>query len=108
MKWARNAMPVGRYEGADHHGERSHAGTGGGRYNNQKPQEVTLRKQCLLVCLTLAAALGTAAATAPGRAEQIEVGNYAVSANGMPYAIAMAKGYFKDAGANVTGIITSA
>jgi NitT/TauT family transport system substrate-binding protein len=62
----------------------------------------------LLVRLALAAALGTAVATAPARAEQIEVGNYAVSANGMPYAIAMAKGYFKDAGANVTGIITSA
>jgi NitT/TauT family transport system substrate-binding protein len=62
----------------------------------------------LLVRLALAAALGTAVATVPARAEQIEVGNYAVSANGMPYAIAMAKGYFKDAGANVTGIITSA
>jgi NitT/TauT family transport system substrate-binding protein len=67
-----------------------------------------LQKQCLLVRLALAAALGTAVATVPARAEQIEVGNYAVSANGMPYAIAMAKGYFKDAGANVTGIITSA
>jgi NitT/TauT family transport system substrate-binding protein len=62
----------------------------------------------MLVRLALAAALGTAVATAPARAEQIEVGNYAVSANGMPYAIAMAKGYFKDEGANVTGIITSA
>jgi NitT/TauT family transport system substrate-binding protein len=56
----------------------------------------------------LAAAISTAVAVAPAGAEQIEVGNYAVSANGMPYAIAMAKGYFKDEGANVTGIITSA
>jgi NitT/TauT family transport system substrate-binding protein len=61
-----------------------------------------------LVRLVLAAAAGTAVAISSAGAEQIEVGNYAVSANGMPYAIAMAKGYFKDEGANVTGIITSA
>ena len=42
------------------------------------------------------------------RAEEIVVSNYGVSANGMPYAVAMAKGYFKDEGANVTGILTSA
>lgn len=42
------------------------------------------------------------------RAEDIVVSNYGVSANGMPYAIAMAKGYFKEEGANVTGILTSA
>jgi NitT/TauT family transport system substrate-binding protein len=54
----------------------------------------------------LAATLAVAAAST--RAEQIEVGNYAVSANGMPYAVAMAKGYFKDEGADVTGIIASA
>jgi NitT/TauT family transport system substrate-binding protein len=65
-------------------------------------------KHHTLIRLALAAALGIAATTAPTRAEQIEVGNYGVSANGMPYAIAMAKAYFKDEGANVTGIITSA
>ena len=37
-------------------------------------------------------------------AEDIVVSNYGVSANGMPYAVAMAKGYFKQEGANVTGI----
>lgn len=42
------------------------------------------------------------------RAEDIVVSNYGVSANGMPYAVAMAKGYFKEEGANVTGILTSA
>src|ERR1700733_9669346 len=41
-------------------------------------------------------------------AQQIVVSNYGVSANGMPYAVAMEKGFFKDEGANVTGIITSA
>lgn len=42
------------------------------------------------------------------RAEEIVVSNYGVAANGMPYAVAMEKGFFKSEGANVTGIITSA
>ncbi|HVE49624.1 MAG TPA: ABC transporter substrate-binding protein [Casimicrobiaceae bacterium] len=41
-------------------------------------------------------------------AQEIVVSNYGVSANGMPFAVAMEKGYFKDEGINVTGIITSA
>ena len=41
-------------------------------------------------------------------AEEIVVSNYGVSANGMPYAVAMDKGYFKEEGANVTGILSSA
>ena len=57
---------------------------------------------CWVVGTTLAVA------TATTNAEEIAVGNYGVSANGMPYAIAMEKGYFKDEGLNVTGIITSA
>lgn len=40
-------------------------------------------------------------------AEQIEVGNYGIAANGMPYAIAMAKGYFQREGADITGILSS-
>jgi NitT/TauT family transport system substrate-binding protein len=40
-------------------------------------------------------------------AEQIEVGNYGIAANGMPYAIATAKGYFKKEGADITGILSS-
>ena len=39
------------------------------------------------------------------QAEEIVVSNYGVSANGMPYAVAMEKGYFKEEGANVTGTI---
>lgn len=42
------------------------------------------------------------------RAEQIAVGNYGVAANGMPFAVALEKGYFKDEGIDVTGIISSA
>lgn len=40
-------------------------------------------------------------------AEKIAVGNYAISANGMPYAVALAKGYFKEEGADIDGIISS-
>ena len=43
----------------------------------------------------------------PARAEQIVVSNYAVTTNGMPFAVAMDKGYFKEFGANVDGILTS-
>lgn len=46
--------------------------------------------------------------TAVARAEEIVVSNYGVSANGMPFAVAMAKGYFKAEGIDVSGIIASA
>jgi NitT/TauT family transport system substrate-binding protein len=39
--------------------------------------------------------------------QQIVVTNYAVSANGMPYAVAMKKGFFQQEGADVTGILSS-
>jgi NitT/TauT family transport system substrate-binding protein len=41
-------------------------------------------------------------------AEQIVVSNFGVAANGMPYAIAMEKGFFKAEGAEVSGILSSA
>jgi NitT/TauT family transport system substrate-binding protein len=41
-------------------------------------------------------------------AEQIVVSNFGVAANGMPYAIAMTKGFFKEEGADVSGILSSA
>jgi len=52
--------------------------------------------------------LAAVALAATAAAEEIVVSNYGVSANGMPFAIAMEKGYFKDEGINVTGIISSA
>ena len=55
-----------------------------------------------LVTGTLLATLATLAS-----AEEIAVGNYGTSANGMPFAVALAKGYFQEEGANVTGIIAS-
>ena len=55
-----------------------------------------------LFIATLLAAFASVAS-----AENIAVGNYGSSANGMPFAIALAKGYFQQEGANVTGIIAS-
>src|SRR5271154_2917967 len=56
-----------------------------------------------LAALTLAALLSSGAASA----EEIVVSNYGVAANGMPYAIAMEKGFFKAEGADVSGILSS-
>jgi len=52
--------------------------------------------------LALAAFLSASAA-----AEQIVVSNYAVTTNGMPFAVAMEKGYFKEFKVDVDGILTS-
>lgn len=41
------------------------------------------------------------------QAEQIVVSNYAVTTNGMPFAVAMEKGYFKEFKVDVDGILTS-
>ena len=38
-------------------------------------------------------------------AEQIVVSDFGVAANGMPYAIAMEKGFFKAEGADVGGVL---
>src|SRR5215469_3955177 len=46
--------------------------------------------------------------TGPAYAQQIVVSNYGVSANGMPFAVALEKGFFQQEGAKVTGILTSA
>lgn len=54
-----------------------------------------------------AAAALLALMAAPAPAEQIVVSNFGVSANGMPYGVARAKGFFKAEGADVTGILTS-
>jgi len=52
----------------------------------------------------LALSLGLAGAA---RAEEIVVTHYASLLYGTPYAIALDKGYFKQAGVDVTGILTS-
>ena len=57
--------------------------------------------------LALGVVPGLAAGLATACAEEIVVSNYGVAANGMPYAVALAKGFFKQNGADVTGILTS-
>jgi len=54
-----------------------------------------------------AATVALLVASSGAIAENIAVGNYGSSANGMPFAVALAKGYFKEEGANVTGIVSS-
>jgi NitT/TauT family transport system substrate-binding protein len=51
--------------------------------------------------------LGLFALMQPAAAENIAVGNYGSSANGMPFAVALYKGFFKEEGADVTGIVAS-
>jgi len=52
------------------------------------------------------ASIGLAAATA-ARAEDLVVTHYASLLYGTPYAVGLDKGYFKEAGVDVTGILTS-
>jgi len=59
-----------------------------------------------IACWLVAASITVGAATAG--AEEIAVGNYGVSANGMPFGVALVKGYFKEEGLNITGLISSA
>ena len=63
---------------------------------------ITMRQSLIVTAVVAGMAL-------PGiaRAEQIVVSNYGIAANGMPYAVAMEKGFFKQEGADVTGILSS-
>src|SRR5438067_1935943 len=61
-----------------------------------------MTKGCRFAAIALAFALPLAA-----QAEEIVVSNYGVTTNGMPYAVAMAKGFFKQQGADVTGVLSS-
>lgn len=55
-----------------------------------------------------AAALVLAAVAGPrSQAEEIVSSNYGITVNGMPFAVAQALGYFKQEGADVSGILTS-
>jgi NitT/TauT family transport system substrate-binding protein len=59
-----------------------------------------------LISVFIGTLLAAFASVAAG--EEIAVGNYGVSANGMPFGVALVKGYFKDEGLNITGVISSA
>ena len=61
------------------------------------------------ILLTLTAALALLPATlARAQADKLIVTHYAGALNGLPYTIALEKGYFRDAGVNITGIIAGA
>src|SRR5689334_13440611 len=62
--------------------------------------QLKLHRPAVLALLALLLSGSTAA-------ENIAVGNYGSSANGMPFAVALEKGYFQQEGADVTGIISS-
>ncbi|HEX9790565.1 MAG TPA: ABC transporter substrate-binding protein [Kiloniellales bacterium] len=49
----------------------------------------------------------TAMAATPVVAEEIEISNYGVGTNGMPYAVALGAGYFAEYGLDITGIRSS-
>ena len=62
-----------------------------------------IKRRAAFAALVLATMLPLRAASA----EEIVVSNYGIAANGMPYAVAMAKGFFKAEGADVSGILSS-
>src|SRR5438270_13906981 len=64
-----------------------------------------LRK--LLPRLVLMSALGLLGRIVSAGAVDIEISQYGVAPGGMPYAIALAKGWFQEEGADVTGIRSS-
>ena len=68
-----------------------------------------MRRQLMMrVLLVAVIALGLLfGAGAKVEAEEIVVSNYGITVNGMPYAVAQALGYFKEEGADVTGILSS-
>ncbi|MBI5910761.1 MAG: ABC transporter substrate-binding protein [Betaproteobacteria bacterium] len=50
---------------------------------------------------------GTIGLAAPAAAEEISVSHWGVTMYGAPYAVAMEKGFFRQAGVDITGILTS-
>lgn len=66
---------------------------------------VTIGRRGLLAGTAAATVLVPATARAEG--EQISVTHWGVLMYGAPYAVAMEKGFFREAGVNITGILTS-
>lgn len=65
-----------------------------------------MKKTNWLRTLVAATAFTLAVASPVASAEDIDIANYGVAMNGMPFAIAISKGYFKEEGAaNITGIM---
>src|SRR5215204_4186984 len=58
--------------------------------------------------ITLAAAAVAALCIAPAQAVELNVTHFGTGMYGVPYAVAKEKGFFKEAGLDVTGFLTSA
>src|SRR6185436_7062925 len=84
------------------HNRRQETGVTGGPSFRFQEEHIMRRLFPWLTGALLAAGLASASA------EELAVGNYGVSANGMPFGVALHKGYFKEEGLNITGLISSA
>src|SRR5258707_13173527 len=72
------------------------------------PREQTMRMRLSARAAALAASAAFALAAAiPAKAEEISVTHWGTLMYGTPYAVALKMGFFKEAGVNVTGILTS-
>jgi len=60
-----------------------------------------------LLARLIVPAIAVAIAASAASAEQLAIGNYGSSANGMPFGVALYKGFFKEEGIDVTGLIVS-
>jgi len=66
----------------------------------------TLRSLATLALMVVTLLLAAAPSTDAG-AEEIGAANFGAAANGMPWAVALEKGFFKEAGVDITGVISS-
>jgi NitT/TauT family transport system substrate-binding protein len=79
--------------------------------DRRKSREVSDCAMKILRQLGLLAGAGLALlspAFAYAQADKLVVTHYAAALNGLPYAVAMEKGYFREAGVNITGVIGAA
>src|SRR5207237_1548929 len=74
---------------------------------SMRHEPTSWRRSMMTLRSWLTAAL-LAAVAVSSHAEEIAVGNYGVSANGMPFGVALVNGYFREEGLNITGLISSA
>jgi len=82
-------------------------------YQNARPVSHGLKFASLIGLRRRAALIGAGTAVigvlppTPAQAEQISVTHWGALMYGAPYAVGMAKGFFKDAGVDIDGILTS-
>jgi NitT/TauT family transport system substrate-binding protein len=71
-------------------------------HRHQEDYAMTMKRALRNICLW---GLACASLTLPAEAMEIAVANYGSSVSGMPWAVALEKGFFKEAGADITAII---